>query len=140
MFLNNSFGKTLDVLHRSMDVSMLRQDVIADNIANADTPNFKRSEVNFESQLKAALDSENAPRPMQAAMTHERHIAFSRPVDYRSVEPQRRLDYLTTSDNNGNNVDIEVESMNYLNNQLLYTLMTNAVNQQFQRVNLVVRG
>jgi flagellar basal-body rod protein FlgB len=140
MFLNNSFGKTLDILQRNMDVAMLRQDVIANNIANADTPNFKRTVVNFESQLKAALDSENGPRPFQAAMTHERHIPFHQPVDYRSVAPQRRLDYLTTADNNGNNVDIEVESMNFLNNQLRYTMMTNAVNQQFQRVNLVVRG
>ncbi len=140
MFLNNSFGKTLDVLQRSMDVSVLRQDVIANNIANADTPNFKRSTINFESQLRAALESENARPRLQAAMTNERHIAFDRPVDYRSVRPQRRLDYLTTADNNGNNVDIEVESMNFLNNQLLYSLMTNAVNQQFQRVNLVVRG
>ncbi len=140
MFLNNSFGRTLDILHRSMDVSSLRQNVIADNIANADTPNFKRSYVNFESQLKAALESERAPQPLQARMTRERHIGFTRPVDYRSVQPQRRLDYLTTTDNNGNNVDIEVESMDFLNNQLMYTLMTNAVNQQFQRVNLVIRG
>ena len=73
-------------------------------------------------------------------MTRERHIPFQRPVDYRTVEPQRRLDYLSTADNNGNNVDIEVESMNFLNNQLLYSMMTNSVNQQFQRVNLVVRG
>jgi flagellar basal-body rod protein FlgB len=140
MFLNSSFGRTLDILHRSMDTSMLRQDVIANNIANADTPNFKRTTVNFESQLKAALESENQPRPMQAAMTRERHIPFSRPVDYRTVEPERRLDYLTSADNNGNNVDIEVESMNFLNNQLRYSLMTNAVNQQFQRINMVVRG
>ena len=140
MFLNNSFGKTLDILHRTMDVSVLRQNVIADNIANGDTPNFKRSVVNFESRLKAALQSETAPQPLQARVTRERHIAFSRPVDYRSVQPQRRLDYLTTTDNNGNNVDIEVESMDLLNNQLLYTLMANSVNQQFQRVNMVVRG
>jgi flagellar basal-body rod protein FlgB len=139
MFLNNSFGKTLDIMQRSMDVSMLRQDVIANNIANADTPNYKRSVVNFESQLSAALDSQNRPS-FRAALTDERHISFSRPVDYRSVTPEIRLDYLTTSDNNGNNVDIEVESMNFLNNQLLYSLMTNSVSQQFARVNLVVRG
>ena len=139
MFLESSFGRTLDVLHRTMDVAMLRQDVIADNIANADTPNFKRSFVNFESQLASALSSERQPT-LQAAMTRERHIPFHQPVDYRSVQPQRQLDYLTTSDNNGNNVDIEVESMNYLNNQLMYTLMTDSVNQQFRRVNLVLGG
>ncbi len=139
MFLESSFGRTLDILHRTMDVAMLRQDVIANNIANADTPNFKRSFVNFESQLASALSSERQPM-LQSAMTHDRHIPFYQPVDYRSVQPQRQLDYLTTSDNNGNNVDIEEESMNYLNNQLMYTLMTDSVNQQFQRVNLVLGG
>ena len=140
MFLNTSFGRTVDILQRSMDVSMLRQNVIANNIANADTPNFKRTTVNFESQLRAALESENNRPDFQLAATRERHFTNQRPVDYRSVEPQRRLDHLTTSDNNGNNVDIEVESMNFLNNQLQYTLMTQAVTAQFQRLNLVVRG
>ena len=140
MFLNNSFGKTLDIMHRSMDVTMLRQDVIANNISNVDTPNFKRSFVNFESQLKAAIQSESAPQPLVAARTRPGHISFTQPVDYRTVRPQRQLDYLTTSKNNGNNVDIEVESMEYLNSQLLYTLMTQSVQQQFQRVNMVVRG
>ena len=139
MFLESSFGRTLDILHRSMDVAMLRQDVIADNIANADTPNFKRSFVNFESQLATALESERRPA-LRAAMTHGRHIPFYQPVDYRTVRPQRQLDYLTTADNNGNNVDIEEESMNYLNNQLMYTLMTDSVSQQFRRVNLVLGG
>lgn len=140
MFLESSFGRSLDILHRTMDVAMLRQDVIANNIANADTPNFKRTFVNFESQLKSALESERRRPVFTAAMTHEKHIPFFQPVDYRSVQPQRQLDYLTTADNNGNNVDIEEESMNYLNNQLLYTLMTDSVSKQFQRVNLVLGG
>lgn len=139
MFLESSFGRTLDILHRSMDVSMMRQDVIANNIANADTPNFKRTFVNFESQLRSALESEGR-RGFPAAMSHEKHIPFHQPVDYRSVQPNRQLDYLTTADNNGNNVDIEEESMNYLNTQLLYTLMSDSVAQQFSRVNMVLRG
>lgn len=139
MFVNNSFGKTVDILHRSMDVSMLRQDVIANNIANADTPNFKRTVVNFESALKSALDSEQ-PRGFRARLTRENHIPFQRPIDYRTVQPRRMLDYLTTSDNNGNNVDIEVESMSALNNQMAYTLMVDNVTQQFSRINLVLQG
>lgn len=139
MFLNSSFGRAVDILHRGMDVSMLRQDVIANNIANADTPNFKKSFINFESQLKAALENDGSVG-FRAAMTRERHIPFQQPADYREVQPRRQLDYLTTTDNNGNNVDIEVESMNFLNNQLRYTLMTESVTQQFARVNMVLRG
>ncbi|MFP4066294.1 MAG: flagellar basal body rod protein FlgB [Spirochaetaceae bacterium] len=139
MFLNSTFGRTVDVLQRSMDVSLLRQDVIANNIANSDTPNFKRSEVNFETALKDALESEQrTERSFPAALTNERHIPFDRPVDYRDVEPRRVLDYQTTAKNNGNNVDIEQEAMNQLNNQLLYTLMTDAVRAKFSQLNLVL--
>ena len=139
MFLNNSFGRTMDILHRSMDVSQLRQDVIANNIANADTPNFKRTVVNFESQLAYALDESSREPRFRTALTDERHIPFHRAPDYRDVMPRRYNDYWTNVKNNGNNVDIEEESMNLMNNQLLYQSMTRAVSDQFTRVNLVLR-
>ncbi|WP_020612485.1 flagellar basal body rod protein FlgB [Sediminispirochaeta bajacaliforniensis] len=138
MFLNNSFGKTLDILHRSMDVEMLRRQVMANNIANADTPNYKRSVVNFESQLARALDSEKVTKP-QAALTNERHIPFNRVQNYRDVRPKRVLDYLSESDNNGNNVDVEEESMLLLQNQLRYDMMSRVVAGEFSRVNIVLR-
>ncbi|MFW6251057.1 MAG: flagellar basal body rod protein FlgB, partial [Alkalispirochaetaceae bacterium] len=95
MFLNNSFGRTLDILHRSMDVSQMRNDVIANNISNADTPNFKRTVVNFESELKYALDRAARPPRFRAALTDEQHIPFSRVPDYRDVLPRRYTDYWT---------------------------------------------
>ncbi|NBC29500.1 MAG: flagellar basal body rod protein FlgB [Spirochaetes bacterium] len=138
MFFDNSFGQTLDIMHRSMDANMLRQDVIANNIANSDTPNFKRSEVNFETRLRDALEGPREPR-FDAALTNEKHIPFRQPLDYRDVRPTRFLDHQTTAKNNGNNVDIEQESMNLLNNELMYTLLTNSVSTQLTRVNMVLR-
>ncbi len=138
MFIDNSFGKTLDIMHRTMDVSMLRHQVSANNISNADTPNFKRSNVNFESELKRALDSEKRTKP-KAYLTHEKHISFDRVQNYRDVQPRRVLDYLSQTDNNGNNVNLEEESMLLLQNQLRYTLLTQAVSSQFNRVNIVLR-
>lgn len=138
MFLNGSFGKTLDIMHRTMDVSLLRRGVVADNIANADTPNFKRSVINFESELKSALESENKDR-LRGSVTHPRHIAFDHSKDYRDVGPRRVLDYLSTSDNNGNNVDLETETMTLLQNQLEYELMTRFVANQFTQLNIVLR-
>ncbi|HET6487876.1 MAG TPA: flagellar basal body rod protein FlgB [Spirochaetia bacterium] len=138
MTFSGAFGKNLDILSREMHVLTLRRDVISNNIANADTPNFKRSDVNFESQLKRALDSEHPPA-FQQAITNERDIPFSRPVDYRDVQPRRVLDYLTESKNNGNNVDIEQEGMDALNNQLMYTTIAQAIGSQIQGVNIVLR-
>ena len=132
------FGKNLEILTREMDVSVLRRDVIANNVANADTPNFKRSVVNFESQLKRALDSETAERFPQY-LTDRRHIVFDKPMDWRDVSPRRVLDYLTEAKNNGNNVDIEEEGMDSLNNQLLYTTLAEVVSSEFARVNIVLK-
>jgi flagellar basal-body rod protein FlgB len=126
------------VLQRSLDVSMLRQNVIANNISNADTPGFKRSFVNFESGLARAIESERRPPSFNEALTNERHIAFERPTDYRTVRPRRILDWQTTARNNGNNVDIEVESMNMLSNMLNYQLMAQNVGEHFNRLNIVL--
>lgn len=139
MFENTGFGRQLDILQRSMDTSLLRQNVIANNIANANTPNFKRSVVNFESRLAYALESENRQPRFQEALTNERHISFHETMDYRDVRPRRVLDFMTTAKNNGNNVDIEVESMNLLNNQLAYQMMTRSVSDAFARINLVLQ-
>jgi flagellar basal-body rod protein FlgB len=132
------FGKNLEILTREMDISVLRRDVIANNVANADTPNFKRSVVNFESQLKRALDSEKAEAFPQY-VTDSRHIAFDKPMRWQDVGPRRVLDYLTEAKNNGNNVDIEEEGMDSLNNQLLYTTLAQVISSEFQRVNIVLK-
>src|SRR5512142_3412477 len=99
MFEGSAFGKTVDILHRGMDVAVLRRQVISDNIANADVPNFKRSTVNFEASLKKALESEKVQPLLPMATTDPRHISSFVPADYRTVEPRRVLDYLTTSKN-----------------------------------------
>jgi flagellar basal-body rod protein FlgB len=135
---SGSFGKTIDLMRREMDVLVLRRNVIADNIANAETPNFKRTVVNFESELKRALDSERV-RPPAQFITDPRHIPFRQPRDYRTVSPRLMLDYLTTSKNNGNNVDIEEEGMLAQENQLLYQTLATAINSQYNLVNLVLR-
>jgi flagellar basal-body rod protein FlgB len=139
MFESTSFGRQLDILHRTMDTSLLRQNVIADNIANANTPNFKRSDVNFESRLAYALESESRQPRFTAARTNERHISFDKNMDYQDVRPRRVLDFATTAKNNGNNVDIDVESMDLLNNQLAYQMMTRSVSDAFSRINLVLQ-
>lgn len=140
MFEGSSFGKSVGVLRRSMDVSMLRRDVIANNIANADVPNFKKVSLNFEAALKRALDSEDYSPPMGLATTDERHIPLFRPTDWRSVEPRRVTDFLTTGKNNGNNVDAEQEMMDALNNQLTYTLMAQSVAFEFSQANSALRS
>ena len=140
MIVNNNFSKTIDLLHRGMSAASLRQTVSANNLANADVPNFKRTDVNFESQLKRALDSENYRPALELRQTRPGHISDWEPMNYQEVKPRRVLDYLTQSDNNGNNVDAEEEFNLILKNQLRYMLLAQMTTHEYSQVNMVLRG
>ena len=136
----NTFARTLDMLHRAMDVSTVRRQVIANNLANADVPNFKRSVVNFESEMKRALETERKRPALEMELTHPDHIPGWKERDYRDVQIRRVLDYTSTYNNNGNNVDPEQEFMLATENQMAYTLFTQAAAFEFNQVNQILRN
>jgi flagellar basal-body rod protein FlgB len=135
----NTFDKTVDLLHRALDANAVRRSVIANNLANAEVPNFKRSEVSFESELKRALDTEKKRPPLELTLTDPKHIPNWRERDYRDVQVRRTLDYISTSRNNGNNVDSDQEIMLALENQMMYTLLAQAETFEFSQINMVLR-
>ncbi|MDR2021112.1 MAG: flagellar basal body rod protein FlgB [Treponema sp.] len=135
----SSFEKTVDLLHRAMDASLVRRNVIANNLTHAEMPNFKRSDVAFESELKRALETEKQRPVLELTLTNPKHIPNWRERDYRDVEPRRVLDYLSTSKNNGNNVDLDQEMMLALRNQMSYTLLAQAEAFEFGQISLVLR-
>jgi flagellar basal-body rod protein FlgB len=136
----NSFSKTVDLLHRAMDAGVVRRSVIANNMANANVPNFKRSIVNFESELKRTLETEKQKPALELALTNPRHIPNWKERDYRDVQIRRVLDYTSTYNNNGNNVDPEQEFMLATENQMTYSLLAQAAAFEFSQVNQVLRG
>ena len=136
----NSFTRSVDLLQREMDVTSLRYQVSANNLANSEVPNFKRSVVNFESELKRAFDSEKiAKESFHLTTTDPRHIQINTPYDYKDVQPRRVLDYTTTAKANGNNVDAETEANNILQIQMQYRLLTQLTNFEFEQVNTAMR-
>ena len=136
----NSFTRSIDLLQREMDVTSLRYQVTANNLANSEVPNFKRSVVNFESELKNALDSEEiAKNSFKLTTTDPRHIQINTPYDYREVEPRRVVDYTTQAKANGNNVDAETEANNILQIQMQYRLLTQLTSFEFEQVNTAMK-
>jgi flagellar basal-body rod protein FlgB len=135
----NSFERTVDLLHRAMDANLIRRDVIAHNMSNSQVPNYKRQIVNFESELKRALETEKTRPALELTLTDPRHIPNWRERDYRDVQPRRVLDYTTTYNNNGNNVDPEQELMGALENQMTYTLLAQAASFEFSQINRALR-
>ena len=94
-------------LHAALDGIAMRQRVIADNIANVDTPGFRATSVDFEASLQAAIASGD-PAAVQISTT---------PTD-------------TPVGANGNNVDLRKETLAAVQSQFQYQMMTRAVNDR----------
>lgn len=140
MFENSSMMRVNYLLERGLDVEMLRRRVIANNIANVDVPHFKRSEVNFESELKRVIDYNNSlDSRYPGRVTDARHIPFYVERDIRSVNPRINLDYNTTMRNDGNNVDIEKEIVDAAKNQMRYNAFVASISHNFRMLKIALR-
>jgi flagellar basal-body rod protein FlgB len=136
---STSTGKLLDLIKRDLDATIIRHNVIADNIANADTPGFKRGEVSFESQLKRAIDSEKKTE-YPARITNIKHIPFEEKIDYRKVKPKISIDYDTFYRNDKNGVDIDKEMVDFTKNAMRYNLLIEMYNRNVKKLELVLRS
>ncbi|MBQ7619191.1 MAG: flagellar basal body rod protein FlgB, partial [Treponema sp.] len=131
----NSFNRSIDLLQKALDVNALRYQVTANNIANAEVPNFKRSSVNFESELKRAFESEeNARNSFDLTRTDPRHFSIHNVMDWQEVKPRRVVDWNSTENANGNSVDVETEAMNIIKIQMQYRLLSQLENFEFSQV------
>ncbi|WP_443740535.1 flagellar basal body rod protein FlgB [Treponema berlinense] len=136
----NTFTRSVELLHRAMDVNSLRYQVSANNIANSEVPNYKRQTVNFESELKRAFESEaDKAHKFELTRTDSRHFSLEEPYDWKTVEPRRVTDWTTTADANGNNVDAEYEATVVLKTQMNYRLLAQLQNFEFSQVKLAMR-
>ena len=132
--------RSLKLLEMGLETAVVRRDVISNNIANVDVPNFKRSEVSFEANLKRALESERAVAEeplLQTSMPG--HVSHRQAVDYRSVAPGVQTDFLSTMRADGNNVDMEDEMTKMARNQMQYTLYVDRIGSQFRNWNSFIR-
>jgi flagellar basal-body rod protein FlgB len=103
-----------------MQAATMRHEVISDNIANVNTPKFKRSYVRFEDLLARELHLDDEQGKLDIVRTHDRHM----PIPMRTkAQAVIEKDETTTMRVDHNNVDIDVEMANMAKNQLYYNAM-----------------
>lgn len=132
LFTNDSWW----ILERSLDASALRQRVTANNIANADTPQFKASSVEFEAQLRKSLASV-APQGVFPAARRISYPATGAPANVRPSVVERTG---FTARNDGNNVDVEFEMTALAENDLFYQALSRSLSDGFTRLRTAIEG
>ena len=106
-------------LPRAMTAASMRQEVIANNIANVNTPNYRKKNVEFEDVLAREIYGEKVPEgKLQMVRTHREHLPF-KPFNVNAV-PSVVEDKSTIMRVDDNNVDVDVEMATLAKNQIYY--------------------
>ncbi|MCX7614257.1 MAG: flagellar basal body rod protein FlgB [Clostridiales bacterium] len=122
-FINNS---SLQVAQKSLDSLWMKQKVISNNIANMNTPGYKSKTVEFENLLKKAI----------ASSSNESELA----ENLSSIEPRVEQNNFTSGREDGNNVDIDSESIELVRTQIQYEYMTSMIANEISRMKYAING
>lgn len=131
MFASNAYDY-INVLDKAADASWKRQELIANNIANQDTPGYKRQDIDFESQLQQAMRHskyKSIDERVSAVNDNLRHLNARQYTDYGGYS--YRLDE--------NNVDPEQEQVMLAANQLKYEGLMNSLTSEFANLQSVMK-
>jgi flagellar basal-body rod protein FlgB len=109
---------TSAALHTALSGLSMRQRVIADNIANIETPHYLAGRVSFEDALRSAVDSGGSPTDVTPSVA-------------RSLEPTRE---------DGNNVNLDHEILSNVDTGLRYQLALRAMDSKFGMLRDVIKG
>jgi flagellar basal-body rod protein FlgB len=131
MFLGGD--KTSVLLEKSLNVSALRYEVIANNLANIDTPGFKKSYVVFEEILQDALENKKS---ISIRRTHPGHFGISDRIE--EIQPKVEKDTQTSLRLEGNNVDIEDEMIQLVMNSVNHNFAVQRLNSKLAAMRYVI--
>lgn len=121
----------INVLNKAADASWTRNEVIANNIANVSTPNYKRKDIKFEDYMRQELMKDGIDGGDLNKRVANVDLAKLRTTLYTDQsELSYRLD--------GNNVDINTENANLAENQIKYYTLLDSMSQEFSRIKSVL--
>ena len=123
----------VNFFNKILDVCTLKQGVYANNIANVNTPNYKRHFVSFDKALQDAMSSEE----LSLKTDNPRHISSGN--SWKDVEPVEKIESNTSSRNDGNNVDIDYEVAQMTKNTLRYQIVADLTSRLVGRYSTVLR-
>jgi len=122
------------LIEKALDASWYRNEAIAQNIANIDTPNYKRKDVAFEEYL-----ADYRKKDFEGIRTDERHIKLGK-QNIDNVNPTLTIDNKNLEMRlDGNNVDIDNEMALMAQNSLKYNTLIERISSNFRSIRSVIK-
>lgn len=123
--MSSLFDTSTRTLEKSMDLYMTRHNVIADNIANAETPYYKSRQVDFEGQLERAVQAE------QSGLAG---------IEIENVRPTVFQDPDTEMGQDLNSVDMDKEMARMTKNDIQYSAASQMISKKFALLKYALSG
>jgi len=121
------FEKTVRLIEDRLSLNTRRQELVASNIANIDTPGYVSKDVSFDEVLKNAME----PR-LQLVSSHPKHVKNPEPSEALEKEAKR-----VTIETTGP-VDLEEEMAKLTRNNLEYQFLVTMLNKKFALLKLTL--
>ena len=134
--LDDIFGN-VNLLQKGLDAAWTRNDVITNNIANVDTAGFKSQSVDFETEMKRALEADE--NSFSAKTTRPEHYQFSS-TSAEQISPAVVQNSDTAYRADGNNVDIDYENTELAKNTLWYNTLVEQTSSEFNKLKTAISG
>ena len=128
-------NKVFTLVRKTLDFRTQRQDLLASNIANKDTPGYKAEDIVFEKRLKKALSSE---QPGHLKTSNSRHFDGRNTPPLELVNAQRINSASAFPDFDGNTVDLDREMAKMAENQLMYNASIRMLTHQFRMLKTAI--
>lgn len=123
---------SLQVLYQGLEGTRVRHEAIADNLANVDTPGYKRKVVRFEEQLAAALER---GKYFVRGSDSVRRMS----PDLSTVQPEIVLDSVSNLRADGNTVDMDREAADLAINTGRFLAMVEILNREYRMLHQAIR-
>lgn len=125
--------KSTRLLEKALDASWLRNEAISNNIANVNTPGFKKSYVKFEEALASSMSEVT----ISGNLRRDNHIPIGKNAA-SFAEPEVITEEFTSVRKDGNNVDIDVEMAEMAKNTIKYNTLISQLTREFRKLSLVI--
>ncbi|MCF7202198.1 flagellar basal body rod protein FlgB [Pseudomonas oligotrophica] len=130
-----SFDKALGIHEKALDFRAQRAEVLANNIANADTPNYKARDLDFKTVL--AQQAAKGQGGFATERTHARHIASE---GLELADPALRFRTPAQPSLDQNTVDLQIEQSSYAQNAIDFQASFTLLNSKFRGLMTALRG
>ncbi len=132
--LNKVYGN-LDLLTAALDGSSMKHNAISNNLANVNTPGYKKTTINFESELRSIMEDKTSK--LNLNKTNKKHMGKEK-ASLQNFQPDMKINKDISTRRDKNNVNPDIEMIELAKNTIMYNALADRISGKFTKLQSVI--